>query len=90
MGFVSTDLLHIVCAGQYIMYNILVSIIVSCPAPFHTRREIRRVLLNVYRACVAHATYSARQSDARIKSHDCAGMNGMHINDCVRARSFEI
>ena len=43
---------------------------------------------NVYRARVARATYSAHQSDAWIKFHDCAGMNRMHINDC--ARSYEI
>ena len=53
-----------------------------------TRRE--GVWPNVYRARVARATYSARQSDARIKSHDCAGMNGMHINDCARVRSYAI
>ena len=44
----------------------------------------------LYRARVARATYSARQSDARIKSHDCTGMNGMHINDCAHAHSYGI
>ena len=59
------------------------------PSPLsRTRRE--GVWPNMYRARVARATYSARQSDAQIKSHDCAGMNGMHINDCARARSYEI
>ena len=57
------------------------------PSPLsRTRRE--GVWPNVYRARVARATYSARQSDARIKSHDCAGTTGMHINDCARARSY--
>ena len=59
------------------------------PSPFScTRRE--GVWPNMYRARVARATYSARQSDAWIKSHDRAGMNRMHINDCARARSYEI
>ena len=44
----------------------------------------------VYRARVIHATYSVLQSDARIKSHDCAGMNDMQINDCARARLYTI
>ena len=57
------------------------------PSPLsRTRRE--GVWPNVYRARVARATYSARQSDARIKSHDCAGTTGMHINDCARARLY--
>ena len=52
-----------------------------------TRRE--GVWTNMYRACVARATYmySAHQSDAWIKPYDCAGMNEMHINDCVRVRT---
>ena len=59
------------------------------PSPLsRTRRE--GVWPNVYRARVARAMYSARQSDARIKSHDYTGMNGMHINDCARACSYEI
>lgn len=41
------------------------------------------VWTNLYRACVVHAAYSVRQSDAHYKSHDCANMNGMHI---VRVR----
>ena len=60
----------------------------------------------MYRACVTHAAYSARQSDAwiidhiidhiryvvymiyaRIKSHDCAGMQ---INDREHARLYTI
>ena len=54
------------------------------PSPLsRTRKE--GVWLNVYRARVARATYSERQSDARMKSHDCAGMNRMHINDCACA-----
>ena len=58
------------------------------PSPLsRTRRE--GVWTNVYRARVARAMYSARQSDAWIKSHDCVDMNGMHINDCAHARSYE-
>ena len=57
------------------------------PSPLSRMRR-EGVWPNVYRARVARATYSARQSDARIKSHDCAGMNGMHINDCARARAL--
>ena len=37
----------------------------------------------MYRARVARATYNACQSDARIKSHDSSGMNGMQINHCA-------
>ena len=59
------------------------------PSPL-SRMQREGVWPNVYRACAACATYSARQSDARIKSHDCAGMNGMHTNDCVCAHSYEI
>ena len=59
------------------------------PSPLsRTRKE--GVWTNVYRARVAHAMYSALQSDARIKSHDCAGMTGTQINDCVRARLYAI
>ena len=59
------------------------------PSPLsRTWREA--VWRNMYRARVARAMYSARQSDALIKSHDCAGMNGIHINDCARARSYKI
>ena len=48
------------------------------PSPLsHMQRK--GVWTNLYRACVAHAAYSVHQSDARIKSHDCANMNGMHI-----------
>ena len=41
---------------------------------YEGENEIEReeVWPNVYRARVARATYSARQSDAWIKSHDCA------------------
>ena len=73
--------------GKYLFWSL--SVISLVPSPLlHTRRE--GVWPNVYRARVARATYSARQSDARIKSHDCAGTNRMHINDCARAHSYEI
>ena len=54
----------------------------------HTQRE--GVWINVYRTRVARATYSARQSDVQIKSHDCVGINRIHINDFARARSYAI
>ena len=52
------------------------------PSPL-SRMQREGVWTNVYRARVARATYSACQSDARIKSHDCSGMNGMQINHCA-------
>ena len=59
------------------------------PSPLsRTWRE--EVWTNMYRARVACATYSARQSDARIKSHDCTGMNGVHINDCAHVRLYAL
>ena len=60
------------------------------PSPPFTHAERRGLDKCVYRARVVRATYSAFQSDARIKSHDCAGMNGMQINDCARARLYTI
>ena len=44
-----------------------IAVLVSCPAPFAKREE--GVWTNVYRARVARAAWSARQSDARKKSH---------------------
>ena len=60
--------------------------LVSCPALFHARGEKGSGQTCIGPVSPVH--YSARQSDARIKSHDYVGMNGMHINDCVRARSY--
>ena len=55
------------------------------PSPLsHMRRE--EVWTNVYRARVAHAAYSACQSDTQIKSHDCTGMKGIQITDCARVQ----
>ena len=50
-----------------------------------SRTQREGIWTNVYRARIARTMYSVLQSDARIKSHDCAGMTGMQINDCGRA-----
>ena len=50
-------------------------------------KEGERVWSNAYRARVpAHCIVRANQMHG-IESHDCAGMKGMQINDCARARS---
>ena len=50
-------------------------------------KEGERVWSNAYRARVpAHCIVRANQMHG-IKSHDYAGMKGMQINDCARARS---
>ena len=51
-------------------------------------KEGERVWSNAYRARVpAHCIVRANQMHG-IKSHDCAGMKGMQINDYARARSY--
>ena len=48
-------------------------------------KEGERVWSNAYRARVpAHCIVRANQMHG-IKSHDCAGMKGMQINDCAHA-----
>ena len=48
-------------------------------------KEGERVWSNAYRARVpVHCIVRANQMHG-IKSHDCAGMTGMQINDCARA-----
>ena len=65
---------------QYNASSDVASSLVSCPCSLScTRRE--GVWTNVYRTRVAHTAYSAHQSDAWIKSHDCVGMNGMHSKE---------
>ena len=50
-------------------------------------KEGERVWSNAYRARVpAHCIVRANQMHG-IKSHDCAGMKGMQINDCAHVRS---
>ena len=68
--------------GQIKQYSLV-------PSPLSRKRR-EGVWTNMYRAHVIRAMYSALQSDARIKSHDCAGMNGMQINDCARAHLYTI
>ena len=60
------------------------------PSPFHARGEKGSGQTCIGPVSPMQRAYSAHQSDAWIKSHDCAGMNGMHINECARARSYEI
>jgi hypothetical protein len=58
------------------------------PSPLsRTRRE--GIWTSVYSARVARAAYNARQSDAQIKSHDCAGTKGMQylMTVCVLVRT---
>ena len=87
------QLLQLCLHGTYLNYMtvaILCFAAVSCPAPFHARGE-----KGSGQTCIGPVSpvqRTVRQSDAWIKSHDCAGMHGMHINDCAhaRARSYEI
>ena len=55
----------------FFRYELLIDL-VSCPAPFAKREE--GVWTKVYRARVTRAAWSARQSDARKKSHDYVSM----------------